>query len=515
MTQPDDTVGTDVSRSMRTALQAALVLGEAFARAREVRLRDAARASEANARALQSRYRAERRSAEAQLRGAHSPMWWEAATAGVIADTYRTAHAWREQSPLAESTVGVLDKQLAARYRIDTAALGAAPTDVAAEVGRILADREQSAAAAQPYSDRGFTVVEDRPFGRDFIPTWDLRQADGTAVDQHTIDSDPKNWAVHLGRDDSGNLVPEFFCTDPDAAGLNRPAPPLYLVYEDWWWEMAAEHQIVEAHEQLVGEGAAAGVARVRDEISRRYGVDARPLAGLPDELHAQLVAVVAARQSAAARTDQSVDAQRRAAEAAVESDERGVGRAAVVASATSTAMREVELASAVDWAKNAIPRDAERYVYGTGEKKDAARETVTAAWELAQAKQWATDQAPTLAVALADTERRPSREDYLAARDTLVSEWDSAGRPTTELTTTLPAGRVAARVYDSEERRAALRAHLEAAGVEPDAVTARLAADRDNAHPIGGTNTAPAAMTASKGDRSGSRGVGQERGDR
>ncbi|MGB7235564.1 MAG: hypothetical protein WBD41_06205 [Rhodococcus sp. (in: high G+C Gram-positive bacteria)] len=616
MTQAPDTLTDDLGRSLRTSLQVALLAGEAIARRRENRLREARQRSEEHARAFQTRLRAERGSAEAQLRPVHSSRWWDAATPEILAETYRTAHAWKNESPIAADALARLDDQLSARHGIDTATLGVEQAGVADRLAAVMNERAAREAASNSFAERGFTVVDDRPAGRGFIPTWDLRQANGENIDRAAIDEAPQHWAVFLTRDDKNEWAPEFFCTDVAAAGLDRPVPPLYLAHEDGWWEMAAEHQIAEIYEQFIHNNAAYGVARMEDQISRHYGIDASTSRGLPDELADRLAAVnaeraatVSAEKSTRERADtvaaitlaNRVDASRGAARGPVEAQLRAVHspgwwdaatpetlaetyrmadtwkyespvaanalaqltdqlatrygidtitlgndsgsvaddlaevlnrRAAREAQSTPTPdpMADVlnkrdrqaaEFDAALEWAKTAVPRDAERYVYAAGERKDAALETITTGWEVVQSKAWATENAPALAAQFAQTEISANRQDYLTARTELIEEWSTAGRPRVDaaLGTRPAAGSASSAAphrYDSKERRDALTAQLQAAGVDPDAIEARLAADRDNAHPIG----TPAASTsaspkASKGDRSNTRSASTERGDR
>lgn len=502
MTSPDspaDTLTDDVSRGMRSMMQVALVLGETLSRRREEQLRQARERSTAHAHALDSRLRAERASAEAYLRPSFSPWWWSAATPDVVAQTYRTAQAWKNDSPVAAGAVVNLDDQLAARFGVDTAALtvDAAGPDVAAQVAVALADRAERQQFAQSYRDRGFTVVDDRPFGRGFIPTWDLRQSSGADVDQATIDAEPKHWAVHAGRNDLGELVPEYFCTDPDAAGLTRPVPPLHLVYEDWWWEMAAEHQIAEAHEQLLYNGAAYGVVHVRDQISRRYGVDAQKFAGTPDDLSARLAAVVAERGKAPAPDKAENDRLDAAAAIAASSasldhrDARGDLPAPTATSPGDAEQSDTDLA--VQWAKTALPRDAERAVYGNGARKTAAEQTITTAWAVEQAKAWALSNAPALAAQFSQSEASANREQYLTARTELIGEWAAAGRPMADLDPRGP-------LYDSRERRAADAEAMRNAGVDSDIVDARMIADVQQAKPM--TDTLNPAVGGPSADR-------------
>ncbi|MBY6351831.1 hypothetical protein [Rhodococcoides corynebacterioides] len=413
-----------------------------------------------------------------------SPRWWSAATPDVVAQTYRTAQAWKNDSPVAAGAVVNLDDQLAARFGVDTAALtvDAAGPDVAAQVAADLADRAERQEFTQSYRDRGFAVVDDRPFGRGFIPTWDLRQSSGADVDQATIDVEPKHWAVQAGRNDLGELVPEYFCTDPDAAGLTRPVPPLHLVYEDWWWEMAAEHQIAKAHEQLMYNGATYGVAHVRGQISRRYGVDAQKFAGTPDDLHARLAAVVAERDKAPV-TDKTDNDRRDAAAAITASsaslahqDARGDLPAPTPTSPGDAEQSDTDLA--VQWAKTALPRDAERAVYGNGARKTAAEQTITTAWAVEQAKAWALNNAPALAAQFSQSEASANREQYLTARTELLDEWAAAGRPKADLDPRGP-------LYDSRERRATDAEAMLDAGIDNDIVDARMIADVQQAKPI------------------------------
>jgi hypothetical protein len=608
MTQPPDTLTDDLGRSLRTTLQVALLAGEAIARRRENRLGEARQRSEEQARALQTRLRAERTSAEAQLRPVHSSRWWDAATPEILADTYRTAHAWKEQSPVAADALARLDDQLATRHGIDTTTLVNEQGAVADRLAAVMNERTARDAASNAYSERGFTVVSDRPAGRGFIPTWDLRQASGENIDRGAIDSSPQHWAVFLTRDDTNKWAPEFFCTDVAGAGLDRPVPPLYLAHEDWWWEMAAEHQIAEIYEQFIHNNAAYGVARMEDQISRHYGIDARALRGLPDELADRLAAVHAERAATATaekstrersntaasitiadRIDAIHAADRTSAEAqlrpvhstrwwdaatpeklagtyriantwksespvaadalALLNDQlatrygidtatlgretgrvaddvakvlnRRAARDAPSAPTPEPGVQPAEFDAALEWAKTAVPRDAERYVYADGERKDAARETITTGWEVVQSKAWATENAPALAAQFAQTEVSANRQDYLTARTELIHEWSTAGRPRVEAALGTPTAAQSAASpsphrYDSPERRGALAAQLHAAGVDPDAIEARLAADRDNAHPIGtpaaSISTSP---KANKGDRSNSRSTSTERGDR
>ncbi|OZD64675.1 hypothetical protein CH263_14040 [Rhodococcus sp. 06-1059B-a] len=523
MTQAPDTLTDDLGRSLRTSLQVALLAGEAIARRRENRLREARQRSEEHARAFQTRLRAERGSAEAQLRPVHSSRWWDAATPEILADTYRTAHAWKDQSPVAADALARLDDQLAARHKIDTTALGVDQAGVADRLAEVMNERAAREAAANSYAERGFTVVDDRPAGRGFIPTWDLRQANGEDVDRGAIDSAPQHWAVFLTRDDKNEWAPEFFCTDVAAAGLDRPVPPLYLAYEDWWWEMAAEHQIAEIYEQFIHTGAAYGVAHMEDQISRHYGIDAKTFRGLPDELAGRLAAVTAER-AATASAEKSTRERSDTVAAIAHADRVDAARETQATPAPGTQLdtRAAEFDAALEWAKATVPRDAERYVYASGERKDAARETITIGWEVVQSKAWATENAPALAAQFAQTEISANRQDYLTARTELIQEWSTAGRPRVDAALgAQPAAASASSAsphrYDSKERRDALAAELTAAGVAPDAVAARIAADRDNAHPIG---TPPAVSTstspkASKGDRSKTRSVSTERGDR
>ena len=522
MTQAPDTLTDDLGRSLRTSLQVALLAGEAIARRRENRLREARQRSEEHARAFQTRLRAERGSAEAQLRPVHSSRWWEAATPEILAETYRTAHAWKEQSPVAADALTRLDDQISARHGIDTATLGVEQAGIADQLAAVMNERAAREAASNSFAVRGFTVVDDRPAGRGFIPTWDLRQANGEGIDRAAIDADPKHWAVFLTRDDKNEWAPEFFCTDVAAAGLDRPVPPLYLAHEDGWWEMAAEHQIAEIYEQFIHNGSSYGVARMEDQISRHYGIDASTSRGIPDELADRIAAVnaeradtVAAEKSTRERTDTVA--------AIAHADRVDAAREAQSTPTPETQLdtRPAEFDAALEWAKTAVPRDAERYVYAGGERKDAARETITTGWEVVQSKAWATEHAPALAAQFAQTEISANRQDYLTARTELIEEWSTAGRPRVDAAlgaqpAAASASSPSTHRYDSKERRDALTAQLQGAGVDPDAIEARLAADRDNAHPIG-TSAASTSRSpkASKGDRSNSRSASTERGDR
>ncbi|MEH6797577.1 MAG: hypothetical protein V7694_26000, partial [Rhodococcus sp. (in: high G+C Gram-positive bacteria)] len=132
------------------------------------------------------------------------------------------------------------------------------------------------------------------------------------------------------------------------------------------------------------------------------------------------------------------------------------------------------EFADALEWAKQAVPRDAERYVDAVGRRQDAARETIITGWEVAQSKGWASDHAPALAAQFAQSEASANREDYLTARTELVGEWTTAGRPYVDVISALAPPAVPFK-YDSKERRDALTATLTAAGVDPDAIAARL----------------------------------------
>ncbi len=522
MTQAPDTLTDDLGRSLRTSLQVALLTGEAIARRRENQLREARQRSEEHARAFQTRLRAERGSAEAQLRPVHSSRWWDAATPEILADTYRTAHAWKDQSPIAADALARLDDQLSARHGINTTRLSVEQAGVADRLAAVMNERAAREAASNSFAERGFTIVDDRPAGRGFIPTWDLRQANGENIDRAAIDEAPQHWAVFLTRDDKNEWAPELFCTDVAAAGLDRPVPPLYLVYEDWWWEMAAEHQIAEIYEQFIHNNAPYGVARMEDQISRHYGIDASTSRGLPDELADRLTAVNAER-AAKASAEKSTRERSDTAAAIANADRVDAAREAQSNPTPGTQLdtRAAEFDAALEWAKTAVPRDAERYVYAAGERKDAARETITTGWEVIQSKAWATEHAPAFAAQFAQTEVSANRQDYLTARTELIQEWSTAGRPRVDAALgtqpeTASASSPAPHRYDSKERRDALTAQLHAAGVDQDAIDARLAADRDNAHPIG----TPAASTAkspkaSKGDRSKSRSASTERGDR
>lgn len=524
MTHPTEALTDDLARALRAGLQVAMLAGQDIARRRENRLRQAQQDSAQRAAALTARLRAERASAEAQLRPVHSPRWWTASTPEILANTYRTAYAWKDQSALAADTLTRLDEQLAQRHGIDTNKLGVDPAAVADKVEAVMNERIAREKASEPFTERGFTVVEDRPAGRGFIPTWDLRQASGENVDRETIDAAPAHWAVYLARDkEAGGWTPEYFCTDPDAAGLNRPIPPLYLAYEDWWWEMAAEHQIAEIHDQFVHNGSAYGIAHMQDQISRRYGIDARPFAGLPDDLAARISSVNDERDKERADdkgTRERVDAAAAIAQADAidKSADRRQTTEATAHSAQEPApspREQQDFAHALEWAKQAVPRDAERYVDTVGRRQDAARETIITGWEVAQSKGWAADHAPALAAQFAQSEASANREDYLTARTELIGEWTTAGRPHVDVISALAPPAVPFK-YDSKERRDALTATLTAAGVDPDAIAARLAADRDNAHPIGapvaGASSSPKAR---KGDRSAGVEVSTEKGDR
>ncbi len=116
----------------------------------------------------------------------------------------------------------------------------------------------------------------------------------------------PRWWSAALP-----DVVAQSYRTAQAWKNDSPPVPPLHLVYEDWWWVMAAEHQIAEAHEQLTYNGAADGVAHVRDQISRRYGVDAQKFAGTPDDLNVRLAAIVAERGKTPA-PDAHLDRRRR-----------------------------------------------------------------------------------------------------------------------------------------------------------------------------------------------------------
>ena len=364
-----------------------------------------------------------------------SPRWWSAATPDVVAQTYRTAQAWKNDSPVAANAVFNLDDQLAARFGVDTAAL--------------------------------------------------------------MVGAEPKHWAVHAGRNDRGELVPKYFCTDPDAAGLTRPVPPLHLVYEDCWWEMAAEHQIAEAHEQLMYTGAAYGVAHVRDQISRRDGVDAQKFAGTPDDLSARLAAVVAERDKAPA-PDKAENDRRDAAAAIAASSASLAHRDArddlpAPTPTSPDAAEQADPAHAVQWAKTALPRDAERAVYGNGTRKTAEEQAITTAWAVEQAKAWALSNAPALAAQFSQSEASANREQYLTARTELLDEWTAAGRPKANLDPRGP-------LYDSRERRAADAEAMLDAGIDADIVDARMIADVQQAKPIDGALSHDAGQPATAG---------------
>ncbi|WP_052061949.1 hypothetical protein [Rhodococcoides fascians] len=483
MTSPaPDTLTDDLARAVRTAVQVALAAGEAIARRREEGLRVARERSAVHARALDARLRAERAAADAYLRPTFSDRWWSTATPDTVAQAYRTAHAWKNDSPVAAGAVANFDDELATRYGIDTAALAADNStnrDVAAHVEALMTERAERERISQSYTDRGFTTLDDRPAGRGHIPVWDLRQPDGSAVDRGVIDADPARWAVHLDRTERGEWSPTFYCTDPAAAHLTRPIPPLYLAHEDWWWEMAAEHQIAEVYEQFIHNGAPYAVAHVEEEITRHYGIAAADYRGLPDALTDRLRTVNAERDPAVV-PDKTGSERRDAATAialsSATSRTREKGRRP---DAPSIAAEPSDTDLAVQWATIALPRDAERYRYGSSDRqKESAAQTITTAWEVEQSKVWALSNAPALAAQFSQSEASANRQDYLTARTELIDEWSTAGRPKTDLDPQEP-------IYDSRARRARDAEALLDAGVDADIVDARMLADVQQAKPL------------------------------
>ena len=474
MTSPaPDTLTDDLARAVRTGVQVAMAAGEAIARRREERQRQARERSVEHGRALDSRIRAERTAADAYLRPTFSDRWWTAAKPDTVAQAYRTAHAWKNESPVAAEAVTNLDEQLSTRYGIDTTALARSETpDIAAEVAALMAERQEREELSQSYIDRGFTILEDPPAGRGHIPVWDLQQPDGAPVNENLIDADPARWAVYLYRE-HGEWDPTYYCTDPEGAGLTRPTPPLYLAYEDWWWEMAAEHQIAEVYEQLVYNGSPYGIAHVEEQIERHYGLTAADYRGLPDALTDRLREVNADRDPDAV-PEKAQNERDDAATAIAQSPsprERVSEQPTIAAEPTDTDL-------AAQWATTALPRDAKRFLYGTGDRKDAAAQTITTAWEVEQSKAWAMSNAPALAAQFSQSEASANREDYLTARTELIDEWSNAGRPKIDLDPQGP-------IYDSRARRARDAEALLDAGVDADIVDARMLADVQQAKPL------------------------------
>jgi len=123
--------GRELAAALRTMLLAAAKLAELAARRRELMLRRAQSQSQQEQRSVQQRIAAERRVAEEALRAIRPQMRALAELDPTrIADTYRSAAAWRENSPVAAEVAGLIETHMRA-FGIDPTQLAAAARDYA------------------------------------------------------------------------------------------------------------------------------------------------------------------------------------------------------------------------------------------------------------------------------------------------------------------------------------------------------------------------------------------------
>lgn len=453
---------SDISRqtgmALRTSLQVALQVAEQLTRRREQRLRAAAADNEQRARTLSARLDAERRSVDARLHSARRESWWSTATDAQITATARLAHTWKQQSQVADDVARALPDRLQRHRRIDLRLPDTAEAAlIAAIVERDLATRAEYERISESYTERGFDVRTETPHGTDYIPARHLATEFGAefgaaTVDSAVIDAHPQAWVVHMRTGPDGGPDPQFYCTDPDAAGVHRRGPERADLWDEQWLDSATEPQLRSLRETLTASASAAGIERLDREVADRRGID---LTRAPDD----------------------------------------IGR---------------DIDTALPWAEKNIPADHARYKDGTHKTRAAAAEHIHTAFDTHHAQQWANDRAPALAVEYGAAAKASDRNTYLSVRGKMIDAWNDAGRPdvrdvvdpaasTTDVAGAVPLQKLG---YDTPQRRQRDVDALTAAGVDAETITAHVLADTATATPLdaNATRTAPTAPTASKG---------------
>lgn len=463
----------DISRqsgmALRTSLQVAMQVADQLARRREHRLRAAAAANEQQARAFQARLRAERRSVEARLHSARRDTWWSTATDAQITETARVAHTWKNDSPIAADIVDELPDRLRRHRKIDLSIPDAAEAAlVAAIIERDLAARAEYERVTEEFAGRGHEVRTETPHGVDYIPARYLATAADAefcrdTVDADTIAANPGAWVVHVRSGPDGQPDPQFYCTDPDAAGVYRRPPERPDLWDEQWLDSASEPQLRTLRDSLATSNTTAGIDRLDEQILDRRGIDlTRP----PDE----------------------------------------IGH---------------DIATALPWAQKNIPADVTRYDKGDAKAKAAAETNIRTAFDTHHAQQWANAQAPALAVEFGAASNSPDRDKYIGVRDRMIEEWNSAGRPAAPTQQALepaaPDGATSEPGYDTPARRARDAQTLTGAGVDEETVDAHTLADTANASPVDAAATQPprTAPVAKKGDRGPNVDITADRGGR
>ena len=185
------------------------------------------------------------------------------------------------------------------------------------------------------------------------------------------------------------------------------------------------------------------------------------------------------------------------------------------------------DIDTALAWAANAVPADVARYPSDDPRTRAAGKEDILLAYDTHHARQWATGDAPAVAVAYADATVQPDRQTCLDARTTMIGLWNEAGRPignpgdsnppSAGVSTSEPVAAAPAPAWDTPDRRAATAADLDAAGVDPEAVEAHMLADLSQAARLDATTMrAPSSSpAATPGDRGQEVDRSLDRGDR
>lgn len=114
---------------IRIAVAAALRIGEALARARQIAARHA-RVKGEQAHDLSSRFEAEKRAARVALGNVYRSEWWDRATPERIGGAVTLARAWGAEDPDAFRAERLIREELRTRYGVDLDNTGADPAAV-------------------------------------------------------------------------------------------------------------------------------------------------------------------------------------------------------------------------------------------------------------------------------------------------------------------------------------------------------------------------------------------------